>query len=308
MIHIFIINHSAGSKHLAKDLRSHLAQIEGLQYFVFNTIDAGFETDIVEKICKYFDGEQLRFYCCGGSGTMRNMLNGFSDLSNVEVAFFPCGLTNDFLKTFPDETPFKNIDNLIYGKVIPVDYIKTNYGVAINTISFGFDTDVEINMRTFRIYDIFSSMVPYILSLIGSLVFLKPKAVRLTIDGEEVSDKFIEIIFANGCVLGGNLYISERTRIDDGRATYVSVPCITGVKALKVLLQLMNKKLPELKDKIDVGECKKMEIKSTDGKPLYINFDGELVKCGDSCKIQIVRKGLKLVVPQEVELTEYVLQ
>ena len=64
---------------------------------------------------------------------MRNMLNGLDDFSNVEVAFFPCGMTNDFLKVLGGEEPFKNIDALINGKTVPVDYIKTNYGVAINT-------------------------------------------------------------------------------------------------------------------------------------------------------------------------------
>ena len=98
MLHIFIINPFAGRKTFADDLRTKLASIEGLEYFVFNTRYAGYETELVKKIQRIFEGEMLRFYCCGGSGTIRNMLNGFDDLSDVEVAFFRVDLQTTFLR------------------------------------------------------------------------------------------------------------------------------------------------------------------------------------------------------------------
>ena len=100
MVHIFIVNPYAGQKTFADDLRSKLEGMKGLNYFVFNTRYAGYEKEVIKKIQHIFEDEKLRFYCCGGSGTMRNMLNGFDNLENVEIAFFPCGLTNDFLKMF----------------------------------------------------------------------------------------------------------------------------------------------------------------------------------------------------------------
>ena len=54
MIHIFIINNFAGSGTAAQNLIEHLSKKDDLRYFVFNTINAGFETTIVRKICKYF--------------------------------------------------------------------------------------------------------------------------------------------------------------------------------------------------------------------------------------------------------------
>ena len=113
MTHIFIINPFAGHQTFADDLRTKLAKVKNLDYFVFNTRYKGYETELVRKILHIFEGEKLRFYCCGGSGTMRNMLNGFDSLDDVEVAFFPCGLTNDFLKNFgKDESRFHNIEEL----------------------------------------------------------------------------------------------------------------------------------------------------------------------------------------------------
>ena len=54
MLHIFIINPFAGDKTFADDLRTKLSSIEGLDYFVFNTRYAGYETELVRKILHIF--------------------------------------------------------------------------------------------------------------------------------------------------------------------------------------------------------------------------------------------------------------
>lgn len=305
MIHIFIINRVAGNKDWAKDLRKHLATKKGLRYFVFTTVSAGFEKTIVQKIGKYFEDEKLRFYCCGGSGTMRNMLDGFEDLSKIEVAFFPCGLTNDFLKCIGDEEIFRDIDKLIDGKVVPIDYIKTNHGVALNTLSFGCDSNVEQCMNAFRSYDIFGSQIPYVLSVLKGIIFAKTRRIELTLDGEVFAGKYAEIVYGNGAVLGGNLFFAQRADVTDGVGSYFTVTDIRGLQALIQILHLMQKKLSVLRNNVKYGECKRLEIKSLDGNPLFINYDGELVDCGQSCKAEIVRKGLNFVVPKSVELKEY---
>ena len=307
MIHVFIINNYAGSKDLAKDLRTHLSGIEGLRYFVFNTVRAGFEKEIVKKIRRYFEGERLRFYCCGGSGTMRNMLNGLDDFSNVEVAFFPCGMTNDFLKALGGEEPFKNIDTLINGKTVPVDYIKTNYGVALNTVSVGFDSRTVELTAAYKVYDIFGNQVPYFMSLIKGVLFNRPKKVELTIDGEKMLINFTEIIFGNGCVFGGNLYFTNHADVTDGLASYMTITDTHGLNSLSIILKIMKKKIDRLGNNVKLGNCNSIEIRSMDGMPLFINFDGELVECGDSCRVEIVRKGLNFVVPKDFDVKEFTL-
>ena len=88
MVHIFLINPYAGKRTFADGLRKKLKEIPDFNYFVFNIGHAGEEAELVRKIRNIFDDEKLRFYCCGGSGTMRNMLNGFDNFDNVEIAFF----------------------------------------------------------------------------------------------------------------------------------------------------------------------------------------------------------------------------
>lgn len=305
MIHIFIVNHYAGSKDLAKDLRAYLQQKKDLRYFVFNSVSGGFEAVIARKIKDYFKGEKLRFYCCGGSGTIRNVLNGLEDLSEIEVAFFPCGLTNDFLKCFDDDYRFRQINHLINGRVVEIDYIKSNCGVALNTLSVGYDANVVKYMDDIRIYEVLGKQFPYLLSILKGIVFAGPRRVELSIDGEVTTEYYSQIIFGNGCVFGGNIYFSEYTDVTDGVASYLTVNKARGLEAVIMLVKLMQKGLANLKGKVKHGECKTIEIKSLDGKPIFVNFDGELVECGTECKAEIVQKGLHFVIPQNVEIIPF---
>ena len=103
MVHIFVINSMIAPADFSQNLRASLAKHDNLQYHVFNTSGAGMEEDIVRRMIRYFEGQQLRFYCCGGSGTMRNILQGAEGNDNIEFAFCPLGRTNDFLKVFGEE-------------------------------------------------------------------------------------------------------------------------------------------------------------------------------------------------------------
>ncbi len=304
MIHVFIINHFAGSKYWAKDLRKHLAEKKDLRYFVFNTVQPGFEGNLVKKMQKYFEDEKLRFYCCGGSGTMRNMLNGMENLSDVEVAFFPCGLTNDFLKCFAGgEDAFRDIDQLIDGKVVSVDYIRTNHGIGLNTVSLGLDAKYASYMESMRLYSFFGSQVPYVLSLICATLSTDYREYCVTVDGVDASGQYSEMIIGNGGVLGGNLFIGEKPPdVTDGIASYMIVRKIKGVSAIRFLMDLMKKKYTRLKKRARIGDCRRFTVQSTDGRPIQMNLDGELIDGWDRWEIEIVQKGLQFVVPQNMEL------
>ena len=79
MIHIFIVNSNAGNKEFANGLRVELSHIEDIEYYVFDVRYAGYEVELLHKVQHIFEDEKLRIYCCGGSGTLRNVINGIED-------------------------------------------------------------------------------------------------------------------------------------------------------------------------------------------------------------------------------------
>ena len=303
MTHIFIINPYAGQSSLADDLRDRLSRISGLNYYVFNTRCKGYEKTLVGKVLHFFQGEKLRFYCCGGSGTMRNILCGFEDLSDAEVAFFPCGMTNDFLKVFgSDAERFKDIEELIYGDVIKVDYIKTNCGYALNTISLGLDSNTVMFTDNYRPLQIFNDNLPYNAAIVHAILLAKQLSYDIEIDGKMISDITAETIFGNGNFFGGNLYISESNNVFDGIGSYLNAPKLNTAEEIKLMGAMIKRDLDYTRKICRCGELKRFSIRRTDGSPFMLNFDGELQSGISFLEAQIIRKGLKFVVPKGITI------
>lgn len=302
-IHIFLINPVSGGYRLGQQLREKLACIPDLQYFVFTTRYAGYEKEVIKKIQNIFEGEKLRFYCCGGSGTMRNMLNGFEDLSKEEIAFFPCGLTNDFLKIFgEDRKKFEEIEKLIDGDVIDVDYIKSNHGIALNTLSVGIDSELLKKFDDMRVFQILSPSLPYTLGAIYAAFFSKFNELEVEVDGKQLEGKLLEVFFGNGNVYGGNIFMFQEAQVTDGLAQYRVFQERYGFGILSLLSSLQHKKFG-IADKIsEFGKAKKIVIRRKDRQALTMNLDGELIEGSNQWEAEIVKKGLHLVVPKGVEL------
>jgi diacylglycerol kinase family enzyme/CheY-like chemotaxis protein len=299
--HIFIVNPYAGKRTFAADLRKRLAEIEGIRYFVFNTREKGKEADMVREILGIFENEKLRFYCCGGSGTMRNILNGFDDLSNVEIAFYPCGLTNDFLKVFgKNEAEFNDIEKLIDGEILDVDYIRSNAGVMLNTFSTGMDAAVIEKMEQYRVLGAFGENVPYTLAALYAVLFAKRYTYEIYIDGKEISGKMTEIYFGNGQVLGGSLAFAPNADIRDGKGDFRLVRAGKGFSDVPMMYGLLKQQYDKIDANSEYGRFKEIIIRRTDGSSFFMNQDGEAVGNYTEWKAKIVHRGLHLVVPKGV--------
>lgn len=302
MKHIFIINNHAGTGKFSAELRHVLAK-ENIEYYVFNTRNKGREKEIVNRIEQYFKGEVVRVYSCGGSGTFRNILNSISNLDNVELAFFPCGLTNDFLKIFDDEQKyFHDIRNLIYGDVREIDYIETNHGRALNTLSLGMDSAVVEGMERYRPYGIVKDNIPYILAIFYSVLRIKNVSYQLMLDDKELDTKLFEACFSNGFMLGGNLHVGVEKLADNGEANICLQPKRSMLSAIAILALSMSGKLEKTErygGTVGKGYTS-FSIRRTDGKAFPMNLDGELVGPYEEWRARIVHKGIKFVVPGQV--------
>ncbi len=300
MTHIFIVNPSAGkNKNFAEELRSHLEKMENLDYYIFNTRYAGYESEIVRQVREVFMDEKLRFYSCGGSGTFRNMLNGFDDFENVEIAMYPQGIANDFVKVFSEDWErFQDIEELIHGDVIMVDYMKTNRGICANHFSVGIDARVISITTKNRESCLIGRNVPYVLPVMESMITSRDREFGITVDGENMDGNYMQIIFGNGRVLSGNLHYSKEPDVTDGMGDYFLVP--GGGFRLPVFLTMYRADYEKFDKVAQCGQWKKIRLVSKDGKPIVANQDGVLVYDQLRWDIEIVPAGLPFVVPKGV--------
>lgn len=305
LTHVFIVNPVAGLETFADELREKLERIEGLNYFIFSTRYAGYEKIVVKQVQEMFQGEKIRFYCCGGSGTLRNMINAFERPDEAEIAFYPCGMTNDILKCFGDQASlFEDIEELVHGEVVDVDYIRTNHGICLNSFSTGLDVDSLEMVDRYRGILPLGNQFPYTLSVVAAIFSNKSRTVEIYVDGERMETSATELIFGNGCVINGDIVFSENPDLRDGKGSYFTVRSGSIGQLLLTLqkMRIRKNKLKSLADRIQTGSWRQVRIVSLDGRPIVGNQDGELTKSAMEWDLEIVSRGLHFVVPRGVSV------
>ena len=124
MKHLFIINPAAGIKDRS---RQYIEEIER----VFADLDEPYEIALTEyprhatEIARAHAaaGAPLRIYSVGGDGTLGEVLAGCYGYRNVELAAYPSGTGNDFIKVFPG-LPFGDLAALVHGKSETIDILQ----------------------------------------------------------------------------------------------------------------------------------------------------------------------------------------
>ena len=119
------------------------------------------------------------------------------------MAFIPFGMTNDFIKVFgAGAKKFSDIQAMIDGNVVDVDYIRTNHGLALNSFSNGLDTKLIRTVEKYRLASSFAKPLPYIIALFSSVFLSKPVEYSFSAEGSEYVGKFSEVYIGNGGVAG----------------------------------------------------------------------------------------------------------
>lgn len=305
MLHVFIINSFAAEGKYTDGIREKLASISDFEYLVFNSEYAGHESELARQIYDMFSDERIRFYACGGSGTFRNIFNSIPDITNVEFAELPCGITNDFLKCFGDKgESFFDLKNLINGDVWKLDYIDTNLGRVHNTVSMGIDVDVGNAMEIIRKVPFFRGVVPNTIAAVWALVLSKPQKLSVVLDDRTYEDELLQIMIGNGSTLGGIFKIDDDKIPNDSLLDVVLIPQAKLMKKNKAFAAQL-KADRKIKEKYSiVDRCSSFEIKSTEGKIINVDLDGEIMSC-EFITGKVVGRGMNFVVPKNIKETFY---
>lgn len=219
MKHIFIINPTAGkhdSRQRIYDMADLLRQKHGLEVQCILTKKQGHATEIARRLCE--SGEDLRFYACGGDGTVNEVANGIIGYANAAMTVIPVGTGNDFLKNFgPDMEKFKDAENLWDGPQFPMDAIDVNGRVALTIACSGIDARVAKDVHKYSESPLLDGKSSYIASLLVNFLF-KGIASRWTVelDGRAVEDDYALVAVCNGRYYGGGFMPVAEARMDDG--------------------------------------------------------------------------------------------
>lgn len=240
MRHIFILNPAAGKHQDALALRP---QIEAffrdhpMDYTVYETSAPNEATAITRRECQ--KGDAVRFYACGGDGTLSEVAIGMADAPHAELACVPCGSANDLLRFMPNKERFWDITAQILGTARKVDAISCNGMLSMNICSLGVDADVAARMVRYKHLPLVSGPMAYNLALVDT--FLRPLGQRLRIVMQtengtvEREGDYMFALAANGQYYGGGYHGSPRSQIDDGLLDFILVEKVSHLKMLTIL-------------------------------------------------------------------------
>lgn len=67
--------------------------------------------------------DSLRFYACGGDGTLHEVINGIFGFEHVQAAVIPSGTGNDFVRNFTNQEYFTQIERQLKGEPVLIDAV-----------------------------------------------------------------------------------------------------------------------------------------------------------------------------------------
>ena len=143
MKHILVINPAAGKTNSHPRI---LEEVEPLRASydveVYETKGKGDATAFVKRTLESLPDTPIRFYACGGDGTLKEVANGAVGFPHASVTCYPCGSGNDFVKYYGGAEVFSDINSLITANAEPIDLIRVGERYSVNVVNFGLDTNV----------------------------------------------------------------------------------------------------------------------------------------------------------------------
>lgn len=219
MRHIFIINPRAGNQDRTAriyGMADRLRDVHGLACTCMLTGRPGGARAMTRELAE--TGEELRFYACGGDGTVHEVANGIAGFPNAAMTCIPSGTGNDFLKNFGgDAVKFADAENLWDGDVFPLDLIDCNGRYCLTIACNGLDAQVADSVHRFSGVPLLSGRRSYLASVAANFL-LRPLGHRWTVslDGEVQEGDFTLVSMCNGRYYGGGSTPVSQARLDDG--------------------------------------------------------------------------------------------
>lgn len=298
--HFFVINPKAGKTDISKKISSDINKIfknSPEEYSIYITKNKNDATIYTRNICESQEGN-LRFYACGGDGTLNEVINGIIGYENASISVIPYGTGNDFVKNFQSQIGFYDINKQIKSKLQEVDLLNVNGQYSINLCNIGFDAKVAENMIKFKKIPLISGQGAYTLSVFYSLINKMCTNLEIEIDDcEIINGDFLLCVIANGKSYGGGYLGAPLAEIDDGLIDLCIVRKISRLKLvnlMKLYKEGRHLESEELKDYIIYKKCNSIKIKSKEN--FTICLDGEITT-SNNLNVSLKNKGVKFITP-----------
>lgn len=297
MKHVFIINPVAGNgiDHItySEKIKKAFSELGIEDYEIHVTTGIGNANEFAKEKVK--TGEHIRFYACGGDGTLSEVVNACAEHKNAEVAAIPLGSGNDFIRIFGSKEDLLDLKAHINGTPMEFDLIKYEDQYAINQCSMGLDAEVCAKQADFKKLPFLSPETAYTVALLYCFIGKMKNTFTIQFDDDEPFTKDVLFcVVGNSRWYGGGYMAAPKALTYDGLLDFVVVEKNCSRLTLLGLIAPYKRGEHLEWERTHFKRGKKITIKSK--KPSAVNFDGE-VKIVTEATFHIVEKAIKYVVP-----------
>jgi len=259
--------------------------------------------DSVTYIQQYIagaNGEPVRIHVMGGTGALFEVINSVVGLPNVEVASYPYGKANVFLKYFgaKNEKLFSSINSQVFDASVPMDILRcgNNYGICYGMAGAEAHANV-LGDKMMRLG------LPGDLSytLAGMIMVLSGRASQkyfIEIDGNRIEGDFISVMAANAPCYGLNMHPAVDAHPDDGVLdVYVvkNAPMIKLIRRIPGYTRGNYRKMPDL-----VTHYRAKKIKLSSDEVMCMSVDAEHFY-GMSIEYEVMPHAFQFVCPVGID-------
>ncbi len=306
MKHIFIINPCAGGEDHSQTIADEVKTMD-VTAEIYITLGEKDATRYVEDYCRQHPCENVRFYACGGDGTLNEVVSGAIGHEGAEVTCYPCGSGNDYVRYW-DGVDFHHIKGLIEAPAVEVDVMKVCYYdgpnlkvcYALNTMNYGFEAEVCRAMDDVRRKPFIGGRMAYTTGIVKSLFAGRHNPCRFTVDGRLWKEGDLLLAsMANGRYEGGGFLSAPRSKNDDGLLEITAIRPISIVRFASIIGDYKSGKYLDRTDLQDiVSHCRGRQVTIEHDSPFYIGIDGELLR-GNYFEVENLPRVLRFAVPKK---------
>lgn len=306
MIHCFVINPAAGKKLDTNNLTEKIeeaAKSENITPIIYKTTACGDAIRYVSEQCRLYNNETIRFYACGGDGTLNEVVNAAVKYNNAEVAVVPLGTGNDYVKLFSNPEFFTDFKRQIHGTARKTDLLKFNNKYCINILNIGFDCAVVQKVSEIKTKPWVPSNLAYIMGVISTFCKKFGSHYKIDLDNEHFDEEFTLSVFGKGSYYGDGFKSLPLSKPDDGYIDVCIVKKVSRLTFIKVIGTYKKGLHAENLEKfpfMEYRKCKKIHFESDE--PVGICADGEIT-LEKTIDIEVAPNALAISIPQGCEFS-----
>ena len=287
---IFIVNPISGtqSKELILNLLDEKIDKEKYTWDVVYTKRAGHAIEIAAQAAEMKTDVVVAI---GGDGTINEIGRSLVH-TETALGIIPCGSGNGLARHLhiPME-PKKALEIINDGICDIIDYGKINGTDFFCTCGVGFDAFVSLKFANAGK----RGLLTYLEKTLQESLTYQPETYELETEDGTYKYKAFLIACGSASQYGNNAYIAPQATLTDGLLDVTILEPFTVLDVPSLAFQLFNKTIDQ-NSRIKTFRCKNLRIHRS--KPGVIHFDGDPMQADENVNIEIIQKGLRVIVPK----------